>query len=76
VNGSQWQVLTFLGKTWGRRDTRYPDEQWAAWVRGVTAQGGCVTLDMGPNTDASAAAVGTFDEGQLKQLRAIVTAAQ
>jgi hypothetical protein len=35
-----------------------------------------VTLDLGPNTDASAAAVGTFDEGQLKQLRAIAAAAK
>ena len=76
LDGSQWQVLTFLGKTWGRRDVRYPDEQWAAWVRGVTAKGGCVTLDLGLNTDASAAPVGTFDEAQLKQLRAIAAAAK
>lgn len=76
LEGSQWHVLTFLGKTWGRRDTRYADEPWAAWVRSVTAKGGCVTFDLGPNYDAKSSPVGTFDAAQVTQLRAIVTAAQ
>ena len=76
LNGSQWHVLTFLGKTWGKRDTRYPDEQWANWVSGMTANGGAVTLDLGPNYDAKKGPVGTFDAAQIKQLRAIVNAAR
>ena len=76
LDGSQWHVLTFLGKTWGKRDTRYTGEEWAKWVGSVTAKGGVVTLDLGPNYDASLAPVGTFSEGQLKQLRTIVDAAR
>ena len=76
LGGSQWQVLTYLGKTWGKRDTRYADEQWAAWVAAVTAKGGCVTLDLGPNPDPQAGPVGTFDAAQLRQLKAIVAAAR
>ena len=75
LDGSQWHVLTFLGKTWGKRDTRYTDAQWCAWVGAVTAKGGCVTLDLGPNYDAKAGPVGTCDEAQLRQLKAIVKAA-
>ncbi len=75
LDGSQWHVLTFLGKTWGKRDTRYTDAQWCAWVGAVTAKGGCVTLDLGPNYDAKAGPVGTYDEAQLRQLKAIVKAA-
>lgn len=76
MEGSQWHVLTFLGKTWGRRDTRYSDGQWTQWVGGVTSRGGAVTLDLGPNYDVSAAPAGTFSDTQLKQLRAIVDAAR
>ena len=67
-------MLTYLGKSWGWRDTRYSDEQWRAWVGAVTAKGGCVTLDLGPNYDAKAGPVGTFDEAQLRQLKAIAKA--
>lgn len=76
LDGSQWHVLTFLGKTWGKRETRFADEQWSQWVAAVTAKGGAVTLDMGPNYDATMAPVGTFAEAQLKQLRLIVGAAR
>jgi hypothetical protein len=76
LEDSQWHVLTFLGKTWGKRDTRYPDALWAKWVGAVTSKGGAVTLDLGPNYDPAAAPVGTFDEAQVKQLRAIVRAAR
>jgi len=75
LDGSQWHVLTFLGKTWGRRDTRYADEAWSRWVGEVTAKGGAVTLDLGPNYDASVAPIGAFSDAQLNQLRAIVKAA-
>jgi len=73
LDGSQWHVLTFLGKTWGSRDTRYPDEAWAKWVGGVTAKGGAVTLDVGPGYGASGP-VGALEEGQVRQLKAIVAA--
>ena len=76
LEGSQWHALTFLGSRWGARDTRHSDEAWAKWVGEVTAKGGAVTLDLGPNYDAAAAPVGTFSEAQLKQLRAIVDAAR
>jgi hypothetical protein len=76
LEGSQWHVLTYLGQTWGKRDTRYPDGQWAEWVAAVTAAGGCVTFDLGPNDDAAAAPVGTFDAAQLRQLRAAAAAAR
>lgn len=73
LDGSQWHVLTFLGKSWGARDTRYPDEAWAKWVGEVTAKGGAVTLDVGPNS-STPAPVGALAEGQLRQLKAIVAA--
>lgn len=76
LNGSQWHVLTFLGKTWGKRETRFADEPWCTWVAEATSKGGCVTLDMGPNYDAAAAPVGTFSEAQLKQFRRIAEAAR
>ncbi len=75
LNGSQWHVLTFLGKSWGQRDPRYPDSQWASWVAGVTANGGAVTLDLGPNYDPLIAPVGTFSEMQLQQLKIVVAVA-
>ncbi len=71
VNGSQWHVLTFLGKRWGGRETRQADDVWAKWAVDVTAKGGVVTLDVGPNTDPAAAPVGTISEAQFKQLTRI-----
>ncbi|OGV70774.1 MAG: hypothetical protein A2283_21190 [Lentisphaerae bacterium RIFOXYA12_FULL_48_11] len=76
INGSQWHVLTFLGKSWGKRETRYPDEQWTKWIGGVATKGGVVTLDLGPSYDVSTAPVGTFSEAQIKQLCIIVAAAR
>jgi hypothetical protein len=76
LDRSQWHVLTYLGKTWGKRDTRYTDEQWARWVAAVTANGGCVTFDLGPNDSDEKSPVGLLDEAQLRQLRTIVNAAR
>ena len=45
-SGQQWQVLTFLGSTWGKSDMRYPVEKWREWIKSVTSKGGAVTLDM------------------------------
>jgi len=74
LDGSQWHVLTFLGKKWGGRDTRYPDEAWTKWVAEVTAKGGAVTLDVGPGYGGEAEPVGALAEGQVRQLKAIVAA--
>ena len=76
LDGSQWHVLTFLGSRWGARDTRLPTEVWSKWVGDVTAKGGVVTLDLGPNYDTAAGPVGTFADAQMKQVRAIVDAAR
>ena len=39
LDGSQWHALTFLGSNWGQRNTRYPAQQWAGWVKAVTDKG-------------------------------------
>ncbi len=74
VDGSQWHALTHLGSTWGRHDIRHPTGSWTAWVRAATAKGGAVTLDLGPNHDPAAGPIGTFDERQVEQVRAISAA--
>lgn len=74
LNGSQWHALTFVGATWGSRNIRYTDEQWAQWVRAVTAKGGVATLDMGPNWNPKEGAIGSFAEAQVNQVKAIKAA--
>lgn len=74
LDGSQWHALTFLGSHWGARDTRYPSERWAAWVKRATDAGGAVTLDMGPNSDPNAAPIGSLAEAQIEQVRAVKAA--
>lgn len=71
VDGSQWHALTYLGSTWGRRDTRQPSERWARWVSAVAEKGGAVTLDLGPNWDPAAGPIGAFDDAQVAQVKAI-----
>lgn len=71
LSGSQWHALTFLGSNWGQRNTRYPAERWANWVRAVTAKGGVVTLDMGPNYDPQTGPIGSLAAAQLEQLKAV-----
>jgi len=74
LDGSQWHALTFLGSSWGQRNTRYADRQWAEWVMAVTSHGGVVTLDVGPNYDPKAGPVGALAPGQLKQVEAVKAA--
>jgi hypothetical protein len=71
LDGSQWHALTFLGTTWGKRNTRHSTEQWCEWVRQVTAQGGAVTLDMGPNMDPRVGPIGAIGKEQAEQFRTI-----
>jgi hypothetical protein len=74
LGGSQWHALTFLGSSWGKRNTRFSTDQWVNWVRAVTTEGGVVTLDMGPNTDPQEGPVGSVGFDQLEQLKAIKAA--
>jgi hypothetical protein len=71
VDGSQWHALTFLGSSWGARNVRYPTREWQAWSKVVTAKGGAVTLDMGPNMDPKAGPIGAIAKEQADQFRAI-----
>jgi hypothetical protein len=74
LQGSQWHALTYIGENWGRRNTRFSDNQWVEWARQVTAKGGVLTLDMGPNHDPAEGPVGQLAEAQVKQVKAIRTA--
>lgn len=71
VEGSQWHALTYLGSSWSHRNTRYPAEKWAQWVKEVVAHEGAVTLDMGPNWDPKAGAIGSLAAAQTDQVKAI-----
>lgn len=71
VDGSQWHALTYLGSSWGRRDTRQPTERWVRWVRAAVEKGGAVTLDLGPNWNPAVGPIGTFDEAQVVQVQAV-----
>ena len=74
LDGSQWHALTYVGENWGRRNTRFTDAQWIDWARKVTVQAGVITLDMGPNYDATKGPVGSLAEAQVKQVKSIGTA--
>jgi len=71
LDGSQWHALTYMGSNWSRRDTRFPAEKWAAWVKAVVTHEGVVTLDMGPNWDPARGPIGSLAEDQVKQVKAI-----
>jgi len=43
LQGSQWHALTYLGDNWGRRNTRFTDDQWIEWARNVTAKQAVLT---------------------------------
>jgi hypothetical protein len=69
--GSQWHALTYVGDNWAKRNTRFTDAQWIDWARKVTAKQGVITLDVGPNYDATKGPIGSLAEAQLKQVKAI-----
>jgi len=66
----QWQVLSYLGPSWGRPTCRFKDEPWRAWLARVTAKGGAVTLDL--NIDLK---TGRLDPEQAEQFRRVRPAA-
>jgi hypothetical protein len=71
INGSQWHALTYLGHTWGKRDTRQPTERWVEWFQKVVTHDGAVTLDMGPNMDPKLGPIGAIAKEQMAQFQAI-----
>lgn len=71
VDGSQWHALTYLGSTWGRRDLRHPSDLWRTWFQQVTARGGAVTLDVGPNWAPSEGPIGAIAADQFRQFQEI-----
>ncbi len=71
LKGSQWHALTYVGSNWGKRDTRFSNEQWVKWVGSVATKGGVVTLDMGPNYDSQAGPIGSLASAQVQQGQAI-----
>jgi len=73
LGGSQWHALTFIGANWGQRNLRFSNEQWGKWVKSVVANGGAVTLDMGPNYDSTAGPIGSLASDQANQFRSINT---
>ena len=67
----QWQLLTFAGTTWGKRDCRYTDEQWIGWMRPILKNGGAVTIDL-----AIDCPTGRLEPTQAAQLKRVFSAAR
>ncbi len=74
VNGSQAQILTYLGDNWGVRNCRFNDDYIIPWVQSIVANGGAVTFDVGPNFNPAEGPIGTMSEDQKAQLKRIVSA--
>lgn len=67
----QWQLLTFAGSSWGRRDCRFTDAQWIDWMRPILKNGGAVTIDL-----AIDCPTGRLDPAQVAQLKRVFSAAR
>jgi alpha-L-fucosidase len=65
LDGRQVQVLSFLGRTWGRGEPRFTTEEAVKHSRTVRAAGGAITWDVPVQLD------GRISEAFLVQLRAI-----
>ena len=65
----QWQLLTFAGSSWAKRDCRYADEQWISWMRPILKKGGAVTIDL-----AIDCPTGRLEPAQAAQLKRIFSA--
>jgi len=46
VDGAQYHILSFLGKSWGRAPLRFVDEFVIGYTKDVTSKGGVVTWDV------------------------------
>ncbi len=46
LDGAQYQILSYLGETWGAGEPRFPDEFVLGYTKHVTSKGGVVTWDV------------------------------
>ncbi len=46
LDGEQWHMMTYLGRTWGRQPLRFTSGQVAGITRNAVADGGVVTYDV------------------------------
>jgi alpha-L-fucosidase len=65
IDGSQIQILSFLGRTWGQGDPRFTEEQIVKYSLDINEVGGAVTWDVPPMLN------GTISDDFMKQLHAI-----
>jgi hypothetical protein len=65
VDGTQLQMLSFLGQTWGRGAPRFTTDQAIAFTKQLRDAGGAVTWDVPVNLD------GTIPDPLLQQLAAL-----
>jgi hypothetical protein len=65
LKGSQVQILTYLGPTWGATPPRFADDLVVAYTRHVASRGGVVTWD------AAIEKSGLIEERCFRQLRAL-----
>ena len=65
VDGAQYQVLSYLGPTWGQGPVRFPDEFVIGYTKHVTSHQGVVTWDVPIQPD------GAIPEPFLRQLTAL-----
>jgi len=68
LDGKQIQVLSYLGRTWGRGEPRFANEQVIQYSQTIRASGGAITWDVPVQLD------GLIPESFLVQLRAIGSA--
>jgi hypothetical protein len=65
IDGRQIQVLSYLGRTWGRGEPRFTVEEALKWSNEVRRAGGAITWDVPVQLD------GQIPESFVEQLRAI-----
>jgi hypothetical protein len=70
VDGSQLQILSYLGERWGTGETRFTNEQVLKWCREIWNKQGTVTWDIPLQP------TGTIKESFMEQLRAIGNASK
>ena len=72
--GQKEHLLTYLGNTWGEKETRFPTEKWIAWAKPAVDAGLALTIDVGLTPDEGVQEPGGFPQQSLGQVRAIIDA--
>ena len=72
--GQKEHLLTYLGDTWGEKETRFPTEKWIAWAKPAVDAGLALTIDVGLTPDEGVQGPGGFPQQSLDQVRAIIDA--